>query len=436
MSIQNSTVIRKENDETYFEIFQDIVDLMHRDYAGCNDKADWDQPVFNQFNEIDDATFVHLVQSYLLDFKDLHIGFTDLQQKKRDVGFTVRRFEDDLYVTSSPNDVRFQTGDKIVALDGSGISEIAKKYEKELRTTIHERQKWEPVLLDFKVAEIESKRGDKYSLELRTYEPIPYKPEYKMEELQKDILYMKVTDFMNHDAIHQLIRDHKESLSTYPFFIIDVRLNRGGSDLAYFELLPYLFEGEKIDIGELLNETILTNCTERNVRLRIQMLEGALTSIEDEGTRRQVYMMIKELRNHRGEGFVELNLSELEEDLVFDTKPGPRKVIILSDVYCGSSGDSFVETCKHSSKVTVVGRPTLGMNDYANVAFEVWNNRFQLMYPTTKSSRVDEGQGMSDKGIQPDIYVPWTPSHLQQDVDLNRAIQEIVREEMEDGGGR
>ncbi|MFP3441905.1 hypothetical protein R0K18_29645, partial [Pantoea sp. SIMBA_133] len=79
------------------------------------------------------------------------------------------------------------------------------------------------------------------------------------------------------------------------------------------------------------------------------MLEGALISIQDEETRRQIYMMMRELENHRGEGFVELNLSELEENLVFETKSGPNKVIILSDVFCGSSGDSFVETCKHSS---------------------------------------------------------------------------------------
>lgn len=433
MSILNESTLRKENDETYREIFHDIVDMMHQDYAGCKDKADWDQPTvyLNQCKDMDETKFVNLVQSYLLDFKDLHTGFTNLHKQKKDVGFTVRRFEDGLFVTSS-NVGELQRGDQIISLDGSGVSEIGEKYKRELRTPIYERQKWEPVLLDFNVVEIESKRGDRYSLALSKYEPVPYKPEYKIQELQKDILYLKVTDFMNHDAIHQLIRSHEESLSTYPFLIIDVRLNRGGSDLAYFELLPYLFDEEKVDISDLLDETILTNCTDRNVRLRIQMLEGALTSIEDEGTRRQIYMMIKELENHRGEGFVELNLSELEEDLVFETKPGPRKVIILSDVYCGSSGDSFVETCKHSSKVTVMGRPTLGMNDYANVAFEVWHNRFQLMYPTSKSSRVEEGKGMSGKGVQPDIYVPWTPSHLQQDVDLNRAIQEIYREEIED----
>ncbi|MYL65129.1 hypothetical protein GLW07_17360 [Bacillus hwajinpoensis] len=425
-----NSVVGQARDETYRKMFHDIVDLMHHDYAGYEDKTGWDQPevYLDQFIDMDDRKFVDLVQNYLFDFNDLHTGFTDLLNPKKDIGFTVRRFEDKLYVTSSTNEKRIKTGDQIVALDGVGIKEVAKKYEKELRTTIHERQKWEPVLLRFEVAEIETKQGGQASLALRSYEPIPYKAEYSIQELQKDILYMKITDFMNHDAIGELLRHNEDKLSTYPFLIIDVRLNRGGSDLAYFNLLPYLFEGGKVELRDFSNDTALTLCTERNVKLRLQMLEGALASIQDEETRRQILMMMRELENHRGEGFVELNLSELEENLVFETKSGPNKVIILSDVFCGSSGDSFVETCKHSSKVTVLGRPTLGMNDYANVAFKVWNNRFQLMYPTSKSSRVDEGKGMSEKGIQPDKYVKWTPFHLKQDVDLTMAVQELYKE--------
>ncbi|WP_347553092.1 S41 family peptidase (plasmid) [Pseudalkalibacillus hwajinpoensis] len=428
----NNSMIRKKSDEMYRSVFNEIVDIMHNDYAGYKDKAGWDQPDFylDQLVNIDDNGFIDLVQDYLLDFKDLHTGFNHNHnhKQKQDIGFTVRRFEDHLYITSSRKEERLKTGDKILALDGSGISEIAKKYEKKLQTVIHERQKWDSVMFQFQEAEIETKQGHKRILELSTYEPIPNDPEYSIQELEKDILYMKLTDFMNHDSISQLICNNEDRLSTYSYLIIDVRVNKGGSDLAYFDLLPYVFNGEKVDIRNFSNEIALTNCTERNVSLRLQMLQGALASIEDKETRHQIHIMIEELENHRGEGFVELNLSELEEDLIFETKPGPKKVIILSDVYCGSAGDSFVETCKHSSKVTVLGRPTLGMNDYANVAFKEWDNRFKLMYPTSKSSRVDEGKGMSGKGIQPDVYVPWTPLHLEQDVDLEKAIKECFKE--------
>lgn len=418
------------SDEKYRSIFNEIVEIMHNDHAGCKDKAGWDQPDIykEQLVDIDDNQFIDIVQGYLLDFKDLHTGFKHINKEEMNIGFTVRRFQDHLYISSSKREERLNTGDKIVALDGNGISKIAQIYEKELQTNVYERQKWESILLSFNKAEIVTKQGEKQFLELSKYKPITYVPEYSIQELKKDILYLKLTDFLDHNSISQLIRDNEDRLSTYPYLIVDVRENKGGSDLAYFDLLPYVFEGEKIDISTFSNERVLTNCTERNVGLRIQMLQDTLALIEDNETRRQIHIITEELENHRGEGFVELNLSELEKELIFETKPGPNKVIILSDVYCGSSGDSFVETCKYSSKVTVIGRPTLGMNDYANVAFKEWGNKFQLMYPTSKSSRVDEGKGMSGKGIQPDVYIPWTPLHLEHDIDLENAIQKCFKD--------
>lgn len=112
-----------------------------------------------------------------------------------------------------------------------------------------------------------------------------------------------------------------------------------------------------------------------------------------------------------------------DESFAFKTRKGPDKVILLTDVYCGSSGDSFVEMCKHSSKVTVVGRPTLGLNDYANVAVMDWENKFELWYPTSKLTKVDEGKGMSGVGIQPDIYIPWTPTYIEEDVDMKKGLE-------------
>ena len=61
----------------------------------------------------------------------------------------------------------------------------------------------------------------------------------------------------------------------------------------------------------------------------------------------------------------------------------PHSVVVLSDVNCGSSGDSFVEICKKSSKVTVIGRPTKGLNDYSNLSCQKWDDGFELWYPTS-----------------------------------------------------
>jgi hypothetical protein len=48
------------------------------------------------------------------------------------------------------------------------------------------------------------------------------------------------------------------------------------------------------------------------------------------------------------------------------------------------------------------------------------------MYPTSRLSRIDKGEGMTGKGIEPDIYIPWTPEHLETDVDLKRALQVLA----------
>ncbi|WP_257347074.1 hypothetical protein [Pseudalkalibacillus decolorationis] len=33
------------------------------------------------------------------------------------------------------------------------------------------------------------------------------------------------------------------------------------------------------------------------------------------------------------------------------------------------------------------------------------------------------GKGMDNIGVQPDIYIPWTPQHLEgKDIDLEKAI--------------
>ncbi|EOP09690.1 MULTISPECIES: hypothetical protein [Bacillus] len=49
--------------------------------------------------------------------------------------------------------------------------------------------------------------------------------------------------------------------------------------------------------------------------------------------------------------------------------------------------------------------------------------------PTTGLSIIDKGEGMSGIGIQPHIHIPWTPRHIQEDVDLNLALQLLQKEE-------
>ena len=148
-----------------------------------------------------------------------------------------------------------------------------------------------------------------------------------------------------------------------------------------------------------------------------------VVTFSDEETRRVFHIFKRELLNNKGKGFVEFDFTDMGPDMFIKGKASPKRVIVLSDMYCGSSGDSFVEICKKSPKVTVIGRATMGVNDYANLAKKKWDDGFVMMYPTSRLSRIDQGNGMTGVGILPHVHIPWTPAHLHEDIDLEHALR-------------
>ncbi|MYL44986.1 hypothetical protein GLV94_04975 [Virgibacillus halodenitrificans] len=418
----------------YVSIFNEIVRIMHEDYAGCLDKAGQDRPDLfrKRILELDktginDQLFIEIVKDYLLDFQNrhMHFGKAGAAASKLNAGFQVRRFRESLVVTRCDMENRLVPGDEIIALDEEGILELVQRHKRQLMETDAERENWESILSLYTNATVKKVSGEVQSLKLQKTPKQPVPPIYSFNKIASDLALMVLTDFMDENAISELILENEETLSSIKNLVIDVRINNGGSDLAFMKLLPYLFEDEKINLADFDDGKMLTNCTKRNVDLRVELLKIAADRVKDKETVLQIKELIKELKRNRGAGFVELDFGTKEDSFVLATKRGPEKIIILTDVYCGSSGDSFVEICKHSPKVTVVGRPTLGLNDYANLAIMKLNNKFELWYPTSKLSNVDDGKGMTGIGIKPDIYIPWTPAHLQEDLDMKRALEII-----------
>src|SRR5690625_3419123 len=138
----------------YLEIFEDLVKVLHKDYAGYLDKEGCDKPDFyrKKIKEIqaqqkmDDADFVKIVRDYLLDFKDLHISFkytNKLKQNNKYVGFSVRRYKDTLYVVSNEKENRVKLGDAITALNDKSIPELVKIHSRQLMNAKAERENWD-----------------------------------------------------------------------------------------------------------------------------------------------------------------------------------------------------------------------------------------------------------------------------------------------------
>ncbi|MFJ8239006.1 S41 family peptidase [Bacillus tropicus] len=424
----------------YTGIFKEIVSITHHDYSGCIDKKGWDDPTtylqtiekLERQGELTPVQFTEIVRDYLLDFKDNHMFFKmhSNNQPLNSVGFQVKRYEDRLYITSTSQEIRVKKGQSILALDNMKIPELLIKYKKYLNANTYEREKWDYVLLQSSTCTLIDEDGLTQTITLQKYEQSKYTPIYSLEKYNEDTLFITLTDFANTEAINNLLDSHKDALNTFPNLIIDVRLNRGGSDDAFFKLLPYLFEEKEISLFDS-SDTMQLNHTERNFHLRMKDIEREDYDSLDELSKIFTDIFIQDLKKNYKKGFVTFDPSELPKELQSLTIHGrksPTRVVILTDVTCGSSGDSFVEVAKKSLKVKVIGRPTAGLNDYSNLAVMEWADTFSLYYPTSRLSTIDKGEGMSGIGIQPHIHIPWTPEHIQEDVDLKLALQLLQNE--------
>lgn len=421
---KNRDRITPERNEPMFtkeQMFKDIQKILSEDYAGYLDSKYLNHPEnYTIHNDMSEQEFEETIQDYLLDFNDGHLWFSTKKTEVPYLGFSVRRFEDALYVTSAAEEKRLKVGDRITLIDGRSIHELAVTYKKRLEDDVSERQNWFAVLS--KAAKIRVERNAvSFELTLENYVKRPYTPEYSFKQIEPDIAYIKLTDFAQEAPIQKILQENKDALEKSDNLIIDVRVNYGGNDSFYFFLLNYLFD-KKIAMRDLFaeDETMQTNHTERNHQLWIPELKAYLTQDLDEGTRTLLTEEIKKFNQHKGKGLVEE--SEDAQGMI-DGRKTPKQVYVLSDYYCGSSGDTFVANAKKSPKVTVVGRPTMGIIDYFNVVTMDYGD-YEFVYSISK---MNQKYATNGKGIAPDIYIPWTPEQLEEDKDLAYVLHLIKK---------
>lgn len=401
------------------KVFDRIVEIMHHDYSGFEDKRGWDQPAYfrNRLvellerEELTRKAFETIVNDYLYDFRDEHngIGSTHKEALPATVGFKVRRYEDKLIITDVGEETRLSKGQAIIKLDGSQVTEVAAASKRALRFDTPDRENWEAVLLNAKEVTLENND----TLQLRQFdlerEPASYGCEWR-----DGIPILHFNDFTSHDQMTQLLSEHGEALKTAEKWIVDVRYCRGGSDSVYYPIFNFVFppnfEPEYTDAQHLVTET--------NYQNRIR----SFGNISKPGENPFLDAFISQMEKNRGKGFVRFDFSEFKE--AFQGTDLPKSVVVLTDKFCGSSGEQFVIDAKLSPKVTTMGRPTRGVLDYSNQAIEEFEeDGYVFFYATSRSDRVDRGEGIDFHGIQPDLLIPWTPEHLERDMDLEKAIE-------------
>ncbi|GKV57720.1 hypothetical protein NCCP2222_36670 [Sporosarcina sp. NCCP-2222] len=402
---------------TKTEIFNDIVSILKNDYAGFEEKRKYNYPQnYTVTDNMDDATFTQTIQEYLSDFKDGHLSFRNKKRKTPFRGFRVRRYEDALYVTEVLGEQRLQVGDKITAMNGDSIKFASYRYMKLLQDDVHERQMWNSVLQFADHIEYE-RDGESHELDLTQYDAPAYTPEYILNQLNEHTVYIKLTDFSHSEPIQRMVEEHEAILNSMQNIIFDVRVNYGGNDMFYFPLVGYTID-ETVRASQIVqpDEAMYTNYTANNCDLWIETLSDYLKQPLDAATRIALEKDIEKFKTNYGVGMKKV---EDNEDFTFEPKGNVKKVFILSDVTCGSSGETFIKNLKHSPKVKVIGRHTRGILDYFNVTTKDYGD-YKFGYSVSK---MYEKYHTNDTGTPPHLYIPWTPQHLVEDVDLNYALR-------------
>jgi hypothetical protein len=221
-------------------------------------------------------------------------------------------------------------------------------------------------------------------------------PNVSSEILPGDIFYLQIGTFEEWNArnIDSVMTHHRDFLTSAPSWIIDLRGNGGGSDFSFRPLIPYLYTGPISVIGT----DVLA--TEENIKNWSVLLDNPHIPEDVMPLLRKI---MEKMAAHKGE-FVSI---VDDTTITFDeVKMYPERVVVLVDENCASSTENFILGAMQSEKVTVMGQPTAGVLDYANMRsadFPCYSLR--LEYATTRSRRIDMGKGIDNKGIAPDIVL-------------------------------
>lgn len=218
---------------------------------------------------------------------------------------------------------------------------------------------------------------------------------YSLEQLDEEILLLTLPT-MNEayrKDLQQLMKEKKEMLETTPYWIIDCCGNGGGSDVTYYPLLSYLATGD-VELDGMKTWATADNA-EKYLALRHDKNFSWITRL-------WAGRMGRKMLRNTGEFIGSDKCTHI--DKYRKVTDYPKRVAVLIDGGCGSSCEQFVLFADQSDKVSLMGQPSAGVLDYGNLTNQASPcGNFSLNYPTSRSCRVDEGRGIDNVGIPPDL---------------------------------
>jgi hypothetical protein len=248
-------------------------------------------------------------------------------------------------------------------------------------------------------ATIKPKNGELISGFVKNGKEIVDNENYNFEAkfLNENTLYFNIPSFSweAKPMVDSLFATQKENLSKSANLIIDLRNNGGGSDDVYGVISPYLYTQPIKGIGV---DALASNDNIKGWELILAQYPDLPAE-----SRQEIQNLIDKmkLQNNQNVNIVEDDIDSSFTQLLF-----PKNVVILINERCASTTEQFLLEARQSKKVTFMGQNTSGTLDYSNVRESDFCEMPYLLYaPTTRSRRIDIGEGIDGIGIKPSIYL-------------------------------
>ncbi|MEY4571290.1 MAG: hypothetical protein RLZ10_483 [Bacteroidota bacterium] len=292
-------------------------------------------------------------------------------------------FRDYVAIVIKSSDSKFE--------NGTVLAELKEKSENEyflLYNSAH--------MLAF--ATIKPKNGELISGFVKNGKEIVDNENYNFEAkfLNENTLYFNIPSFSweAKPMVDSLFVAQKENLSKSANLIIDLRNNGGGSDDVYSVISPYLYTQPIKGIG------VDMFSSNDNIKGWELMLQDPNLPLDNKAEYQKMIDKLK-LKLNQNVNIVEDYIDTSYTPLLF-----PKNVAILINEGCASSTEQFLLEAIQSKKVTLMGQNTSGTLDYSNLReTDFCEMPYILWTPTTRSRRIDIGEGIDGIGIKPTIYL-------------------------------
>jgi len=249
--------------------------------------------------------------------------------------------------------------------------------------------------------------------------------EFRVTALDRDIAVMRLPSF-DADAASQigaLLKQRRNVLRSHRSWIIDVRGNAGGSDLAWQSLMPYFNVRSTTTFGvEFL-------ATPDNIQSTVRMLDAAAPG---SGAVPLLQATVAKMRNAAPGSYVRVDERLGTRDWATtdygkaDDGMLPREVVVLVDSRCASSCEEFLLNARQSWRVKLFGQNSAGSLDFSNLRpHALPSERRGIWYATSRSLRLP-ALAVDGRGISPDIPYP-EPTTPDDEARELRAAADFVR---------